>query len=98
MPRSRNQQELLAGKLISAIQNVWSQQTGEPQASASEEVMNASHSLLQAAKNGELTSMLAGCPITEYLGAEWFAANPAALPYALALQKSVNSASGPAQG
>jgi hypothetical protein len=93
MPRSRNQQELLAGKLISAIQNVWGQQAGEPQASASEEVMHTSHSLLQAAKQGELTSMLAGRTVIEFLSAEWFAANPAALPYALALQESVNPAS-----
>jgi hypothetical protein len=55
--------------------------------------MHASHSLLQAAKQGALEATLGTRSVTEYLGQQWFNANPSALQYALALQESVRQVS-----
>jgi hypothetical protein len=86
-------QEVLAGKLISAIQGIWSERAGESEAPASERIMHASHGLLQAAKQRNLGPTLGTRSVIDYLGAEWFHANPSALPYALALQESVGQVS-----
>ena len=93
MPRNRSKQEQLAGKLISAIQGIWSEQAGEPEAPESERIMHASHSLLQAAKQGRLGATLATRSVTEYLSEEWFNTNPSALQHAHALQQSVRQVS-----
>jgi hypothetical protein len=92
MPRVRNQQELLAGQLVLAIQKIWNAQAGEPEAEESEQVMHASHNLLQAAKQGTLPKLLLGKHVVSYLGEEWFQRNSSALQAANELQESTGRA------
>ena len=89
MPRIQDEQEVLAGKLILAIQKVWNEQAGGPEGQRSENVMHAGHTLLQAAKHGTLTELLAGRHVAEYLGQDWFQCNQSALLAADALQEAM---------
>lgn len=76
MPRKRTHLEAAAGTLISAIQEEWGEETGEPRSAKSEQVMHMSHDLLQAAKTGSLTSVLGHSTVAEFLGEQWVHAHP----------------------
>ena len=73
--------EKLAGKLISAIQKEWGNETGELCAEESEEVMYKAHDILQACKSNELTKLLHGSSITIYLGIDWIEKHQSVKPY-----------------
>jgi hypothetical protein len=79
--------EIAAGKLISAIQKVWNERLGEPEAKEGEEVMNRSHELLQAAKRGELVDLLGQRSVAQFLGEEWTRANPGVMGAVAELQQ-----------
>ena len=79
--RSKSEQEKFFGKTISLIQKEWHEEMGDPEAETSEEVMNRGHELLQAAKRGELLSVLNGKSIQEYLGTQWLDMHPAVKAY-----------------
>ncbi len=76
MPRNRTELEKLAGKLISSIQKVWGEQSGEEQAEISEEVMYKGHDLLQAGSIENMNSLLGSLSVSEYLGEEWLQSQP----------------------
>lgn len=81
MPRNRTPLEKAAGKLISAIQREWIAESGTPQADASEAVMHASHSLLQAAAlYGSIARVVGDGSVSESLGRNWIDAHPNVLP------------------
>ena len=76
MPRSRSPIEAAAGKLVSAIQREWGDEAGESTSAASEEVMHACHLLLQAVKNGSVTTVLGRRSVAEFLGERWVREHP----------------------
>ena len=76
MPRNRTELQKLAGKLISSIQKVWGEQSGEEQAEISEEVMYKGHDLLQAGTIENMNSLLGSLSVSEYLGEEWLQSQP----------------------
>ena len=80
MPRARTPLELAVGKLTSAIQREWSAEVGEPSAALTEQVMHASHSLLQAAKAGSIASVVGSGSVSEFLGKQWVHAHPRVWP------------------
>jgi len=63
--------EIAAGKLISSIQKEWGKELGDPMAPESEQMINKAHDLLKAAKNVNITQILKGTTITEFLGLSW---------------------------
>jgi hypothetical protein len=71
MSRKRTKLEAAAGKLISAIQKVWTKELGEPEAELSEEVMNRAHDLLKAAKEEQVEALLSGNSVSTFLGGAW---------------------------
>jgi hypothetical protein len=78
--------EIAAGKLISAIQREWSAEAGGPCAGASEQVMHASHGLLQAAKSGSLEPVLGSQSVSDFLGREWVQAHSRVWPHIQVLE------------
>jgi len=86
MPRTRTPLEVAAGKLISAIQREWGAEAGDPASVASEQVMHASHELLQAAKVGSIESVIGSGSVSEFLGKQWVNAHPNVCPYIEALE------------
>ncbi len=81
MPVNKSDVRKAAGKLVSAIQKEWGDELGELGAPESEEVMNSCHELLAANSSTELTNILHGRSVTEFLGLHWVRAHPAVLPY-----------------
>jgi hypothetical protein len=81
MPRCRTPVEVAAGKLVSAVQREWGEEAGEPTSTASEEVMHACHSLLQAAKNGSVATLLGGRSVAAFLGEGWVRKHPRVWPH-----------------
>jgi hypothetical protein len=79
MPHNRSELEVVAGKLISAIQREWGNELGEDFASESEVVMHASHELLLAARGKSISALLAGRSISEFLGEQWVSSHPRVL-------------------
>ena len=93
MPRDRTPLEKAAGKLISAIQREWTTEMGDPQADASEAVMHASHSLLQAASApGSISGVIGKGSVSEFLGQVWVDAHPNVLPAIRALESCASEA------
>lgn len=92
MPRQKTAAEAAAGKLVSAVQKVWIEQAGEPEARLSEEMLHRSHLLLHAAKQCTLSTELGDKSVAEWLGADWVRANPRVLPAIARLQRLVNAA------
>ena len=93
MPRDRTPLEKAAGKLISAIQREWTAELGDPQADASEAVMHASHSLLQAASaSGSLAGVIGESSVSEFLGQAWVDGHPNVLPPIRALESAESDA------
>jgi hypothetical protein len=87
MPRDRTPLQKAAGKLISAIQREWTAELGEPEADATEAVMHASHSLLQAASaSGSIFRVIGAGSVSEFLGQVWVDAHPNVLPAIRALE------------
>lgn len=81
MPRNRTPLEAAAGKLISAIQREWSAEAGEPSSEISENVMHRSHALLQAAKQGSISSVVGAGTVSDFLGKHWVRAHPRVWPH-----------------
>ena len=88
MPRNRTPLEKAAGKLIAAIQKEWVEEMGGPTSVASEQVMHASHSLLQAASaTGSISSVVGTGSVSDFLGQSWVDAHPNVLPFIRTLEK-----------
>ena len=81
MPHKRTLLEAAAGKLILAIQKEWGEETGESWSAKSEQVLDMSHDLLQAAKTGSIKEILGGGTVAEFLGKQWVDAHPEVWPY-----------------
>lgn len=73
--------EQAVGKLISRIQREWIAESGEADSEQSEEVMDAAHRLLQAAKTDSLVALLGNRTVSVYLGSSWVSAHPKVWPY-----------------
>ena len=76
MVKNKTKLEAAAGKLITAIQKEWHEEAGEPEADISEDVMDKGHDILQAAKNGNVYSLLNELTVKQYLGESWVDAHP----------------------
>jgi hypothetical protein len=76
MARVRTTAESAAGKVISAIQRVWTHRLGTDQASEAESVMNRAHDLLTATRNGQSEPVLAGRTVRDFLGSDWVSCHP----------------------
>ena len=86
MPKKRTPLERAAGKLISAIQREWGAEAGESASYVSEQVMSSAHKLLAAATSGSLEQILAGRPVSDYLGPLWVRRHPAVVSAIRALE------------
>ena len=88
MPKTKTTLEAAAGKLISAIQKEWNRYAGE---GAKEEeafdVMDRAHDILQAGKAEEVSKLLNGKTVTEYLGSEWVKRHPNVVKHISPLEK-----------
>jgi len=99
MTRSRAPLEAAAGKLIAAIQKEWDLELGEPWAATSIDVMNAAHSLLQAAsKFGSVETVVGSGSIVTFLGEQWAQAHPRVSPFIEALERARRATDGKATG
>ena len=90
MARVRTTAESAAGKLVSAIQKVWTYRIGTDQALEAESVMNRAHDLLSATRSGELNRLLAGRSVQDFLGADWVSCHPGVIRAAAAFQASLD--------
>ncbi len=81
--------EATAGKLISAIQKEWSQESGTSTEDEAEDVTHQSHDLLKGAKTGTIAAALAGGTVAGFIGEAWVASHPGVQPYVAALQRLV---------
>lgn len=70
----------MAGKLISAIQKEWGEETGEPFSIESEDVMNLAHTLLQARNANGMLKILGEKTIQNFLGKLWVENHPSVKP------------------
>ena len=89
MAPQRTAQQTAAGKLISAIQKEWTAELGEPCADLSEQVMNRSHDLLQAAKAGTVRESLQGQTVAQFLGQSWAMQHVRVLPSITSFEASL---------
>jgi hypothetical protein len=81
MPRKRSELKKAAGKLVSAIQKEWSAEAGLDCASESEEILDQSHTLLQAVDGDSFdASVLNGSSIAQFLGESWVSRHPRVIP------------------
>lgn len=88
MPRNRSPLEKAAGKLIAAIQKEWVAEMGSPTSGASEQVMHASHLLLQAASaSGSISSVVGTGSVSDFLGQSWVATHASVLPFIRTLEQ-----------
>ncbi|GAB1267004.1 hypothetical protein NBRC116493_02570 [Aurantivibrio infirmus] len=89
MPREKSRSEKLAGKLISTIQKVWSEQAGEPEAEESEIIMSLGHNLLQARSAENMKKILNGRRASQYIGDIWLQKNPSVKPIVSELNNEI---------
>lgn len=89
MTKKKTPIEKAAGKLISAIQKEWGEELGESTAEVSEDVIGKGHDLLQAAKKDEVTNILGGLNVSQYLGELWVRRHPSVKEYITALEKEL---------
>jgi hypothetical protein len=87
MPRKKSPQRDAAGKLVSAIQKVWSYRSGTDQSDEAFHVMERAHGLVQAAASGKLSELLGNQSVVEYLGSPWVACHPGVMSAASALEQ-----------
>lgn len=76
MTKEKTKLEAAAGKLISAIQEEWGNEAGEPESEESEEVMDKGHHLLAGAKENNVGAVLNGVSVTQFLGDIWVHKHP----------------------
>ncbi|MDH5354953.1 MAG: hypothetical protein OEY09_10965 [Gammaproteobacteria bacterium] len=76
MAKKKSPLEAAAGKLISAIQKEWDNEMGEPEAEESENIMHKGHDILKAARNNNISSILNGMNVTQFLGDIWVHKHP----------------------
>ncbi|MCU7931647.1 MAG: hypothetical protein KZQ90_12665 [Candidatus Thiodiazotropha sp. (ex Codakia rugifera)] len=89
MAKKKTPLEKAAGKLISAIQKEWGEELGEFTAEVSEDVMGKGHDLLQAAKKNEVTYVLKGLNVSQYLGELWVRRHPAVKEHIAVFEKEL---------
>lgn len=80
MPKKRSDYQKAAGKLISAIQKEWGNESGEPTEEFSEDVMGAAHILLQAGTEEKAKEILGPLTVRQYLGDVWVQGHPRVKP------------------
>ena len=90
MARVRPTAEAAAGKLISAIENVWVYRMGTDQTPEAESVMNRAHELFSATCSGQLKRVLAGRSVRDFLGADWVSCHPSVERAAAEFQASLD--------
>lgn len=86
MKRARQPLEIAARELVSAIQREWSAEAGGPSSDLTEEVIRASHRLLQAAHTGSLAAVVGQRSVSEFLGRRWVNAHPWVWPHVQVLE------------
>lgn len=91
MPKKKSPLEQAAGKLISAIQKQWGNDLGETTAEVSEEVMGKGHNLLQASTRNEVSKVLCGLTVTQYLGELWVRRHPSIKEYIENFERELRS-------
>lgn len=91
MPKKKSALEQAAGKLISAIQKEWGKELGESTEEVSEEVIGKGHDLLQASTSNEVTKILCGLTVTQYLGELWVRRHPAVKEYIEKFERELRS-------
>jgi hypothetical protein len=89
MPRKRTPTQAAAGKLVSAVQRVWTAQLGEVVAKESEQVMHRAHDLLGAVSRGDAMSVLESRSVIAYLGNAWVRAHPEVMPCIIAFEQAL---------
>ena len=92
MKKNKTQQEVAAGKLISAIQKEWNKELGESSAKISEEVMYRGHDLLKASKANQVKTTLGGMSVSQYLGETWVHRHPSVKQSIANLESVINEA------
>ena len=71
MTNNKTKLEIAAGQLISSIQKEWNNEIGEAKAEVSMFVMDKAHDLLSGVKENNLTIILNGLTVTQFLGETW---------------------------
>lgn len=89
MPRRRTATQAAAGKLVSAVQRIWTGELGEVLAKESEHVMQRAHELLAAVNRGDTMSVLESRSVIAYLGNAWVRAHPEVMPCIIAFEQAL---------
>ena len=71
MSKKRSEFELAAGKLISAIQREWLDESGESTFEFSNDVLDAAHRLLQCRTPEVARQLLGARTVEQFLGEVW---------------------------
>jgi len=92
MPKEKTELERAAGKLISAIQEEWGKETGEPNAYFTERVMDSAHDLLQADGPHAIMELLDSLTVRQFLGDVWVQGHPSVTPAIAAFEEALDHA------
>jgi hypothetical protein len=76
MKRKRTSADIAAGRLISAVQKVWTEYTGTDEGYIAEAVMNRAHDIHQTIIAQRLPEILAGRTIRQFLDEDWITFYP----------------------
>ena len=71
MPRRRTPADIAAGRVIRAVQRVWSEYAGTDEGYIAESVTERAHAIHQAIIANNLSQTLAGRTIRQYLDEDW---------------------------
>jgi hypothetical protein len=89
--KNKSEFELAAGKLISAIQKEWLEESGESTFEFSHDVMDAAHRLLQC-RTPELAKQLLGArSVEQFLGEVWIRRHQSVASEVGRLQRAIDS-------
>jgi hypothetical protein len=94
MPRKRTPTQVAAGKLVSAVQRVWTEQLGEVVAKQNEQVVHRAHELLAAVTRGDTMSLLESRSVIAFLGHAWVRAHPEVMPCIIEFEQALASEDG----
>lgn len=94
MAKKKTELQHAIGKLISAIQKEWGNESGEAGADLSEDVMDEAHKLLQAGTVERIGEILGPMTIRQYLGDLWVQRHPAVRPALDAVEQALRKGRG----
>ena len=98
MAKNKSKFQKSLGKLISAIQKEWSQESGLPEEKYSENVLNLAHDIYQLKTTKNVRKHIGNSTIRQYLGDIWVQSHPNIKPTLLIAEKLLNESKGSIEG